>query len=49
MVGDLEKFVWRTVVGDLEKFIWRTVVGDFVLELVMEYRSAWRPFVEIKT
>ena len=39
--------IWRTlfgeiVVGDLEKSF-----GDFVLELVMEYRNARRPYVEI--
>ena len=39
------------MVGDLEKSFdefWRKPFGDVVLELVMEYRSARRPFVEIK-
>ena len=48
--------VWRNLfgkimVGDLEKSFrrfWRKPFGDFVLELVMEYRSARRPYVEIK-
>ena len=40
--------VWRNlfgeiVVGDLEKSF-----GDFVLELVMEYRNARRPYVDIE-
>ena len=40
--------VWRNlfgeiVVGDLEKSF-----GDFVLELVIEYRNARRPYVEIE-
>ena len=40
--------IWRTlfgkiVVGDLEKSF-----GDFVLELVMEHRNAWRPYVVIE-
>ena len=39
--------IWRTLfgeimVGDLEK-----PFDDFVLELVMEYRNARRPYVEI--
>ena len=39
--------IWRTlfseiVVGDLEKSF-----GDFVLKLVMEYRNARRPYVEV--
>jgi len=39
--------IWRNlfgeiVVGDLEKSF-----GDFVLELVIEYRNARRPYVEI--
>ena len=40
--------VWRNffgeiVVGDLEKSF-----GDFVLELIIEYRNARRPYVEIE-
>ena len=54
-----EKTVWRfwrkllgeIVVGDLEKSFgdfWRKPFGDVVLELVKEYRSARRSYVEIK-
>ena len=46
--GDLEKLcsaIWRNCVRRFGE----NVLGDFVLELVMEYRSARRPYVEIKT
>ena len=46
-----ENLIGEIVVGDLEKLFgdfWRLPFGDFVLELVMEYRNAWRPYVEIE-
>ena len=41
--------IWRKLLGEIVVGdFWRKPFGDVVLELVMEYRSARRPYVEIK-
>ena len=50
--GDLEKLIRRNHgrrFGEIIRRFRRKLFGDFILEIIMEYCDARRPYVEIKT
>ena len=49
--GDLEKLIRQNRCRRFREIVqrfWRKPFGDFVLELIMEYRNARRPYVAIE-
>ena len=50
--GDLEKLIRRNRgrrFGEIVQRFWRKLFGDFILEIIMEYCDARRPYVVIKS